>query len=180
MIITIGGRAGSGKSTIAKLLAKRLNLKHYSMGDLTREIANEKNVSILELSKMQETNPSIDKEIDKKQIELGKTQDSFIIDGRLSAFFIPQADFKIFLDADETVRAERILKESRSLEKSKELKETLEKIKAREESEIKRYKEYYNFNCYDKSKYDIVINTTDLTPEKVVDVIIKNVKGKKE
>lgn len=179
MIITISGRAGSGKSTVAKLLAQRLKLKHYSMGDLTREIAKEKNVSILELSKMQEKEPSIDKDIDKRQIEIGKEEDNFVIDGRLSAFFIPHADFKIFLDADEKVRGERILREARSLEKSAGLKDTLIKLKAREESEIKRYKEYYNFDCYDKNRYDIVINTTELTPEHVVDVIIKKINDKK-
>ena len=36
MKITISGKAGSGKSTIARGLAKKLELKHYSIGDLMR------------------------------------------------------------------------------------------------------------------------------------------------
>jgi len=39
MIITIDGPAGSGKSTIAKQLAKRLNILHFNSGSLFRGIA---------------------------------------------------------------------------------------------------------------------------------------------
>ena len=53
MIIVLGGRAGSGKSTIAKEVAKKLGYKHYSMGDLQRNIAKEKGISLLELGKLQ-------------------------------------------------------------------------------------------------------------------------------
>lgn len=38
MIITIDGPAGSGKSTIAKLLAKELNVLHFNSGSLFRGI----------------------------------------------------------------------------------------------------------------------------------------------
>ncbi len=72
MIITISGIAGSGKSTVAKLLAKRLGYRHYSIGDFMREMAKERKVSLLELSKEAEKGHSIDKELDEKQRELGK------------------------------------------------------------------------------------------------------------
>ena len=55
MIITISGIAGSGKSTVAKLLAKKLNYNHYSIGEFMRDIAKEKNTSLLELSNLAET-----------------------------------------------------------------------------------------------------------------------------
>ena len=176
MIITIGGRAGSGKSTVAKIVAKKLNLKHYSIGDLLRSNAKEKRVGVLELSKQMEDDPQIDNKLDEKQKQLGKEEGNFVIDGRLSAFFIPKAKFKIFLDADEKTRAERILKDKRELEENKDIKRTIENIKNRERSEAKRYEEYYGFDCYDQSKYDIIIDTTNLSVEKVVDEIISKVK----
>ena len=40
MIITITGLPGSGKTSVAKHLAKHLHIKHYSMGDLFRKIAH--------------------------------------------------------------------------------------------------------------------------------------------
>lgn len=171
MIITISGRAGSGKSTVGKLLAKKLNFKHYSMGDLQRQIAKEKGISLLELGKLEEKDASIDKDLDRKQKELGEKEDNFVIDGRLSAFFIPKA-FKVFLDADEKERAKRILKDLREEEKNKDIKETLETMKKREASENKRFKIYYGFDCYNKSKYDLIINTTNLRPEEVVKKIL--------
>lgn len=178
MIIVIGGRAGSGKSTIAKLIAEKLKLKHYSMGDLQRQIAQEKGISLVELGKLEEKDSSIDKMLDEKQKKLGETQDNFVIDGRLSAFFIPNA-IKIFLDADENVRAERILKDNRNLEKSSEISKMVEELKKREESEQKRYKNYYNFEAYDKSKYDLVIDTTNKKPEEIVREILDFVENKK-
>ena len=66
MIITISGKAGSGKSTVAKEIARKLELKHYSIGDLMRQMAKEKNISLSELGELAEKDDSIDKELDKK------------------------------------------------------------------------------------------------------------------
>ena len=52
MIITISGKAGSGKSTVAKSISQKLNLRHYSIGDLMRAMAREKKISLLELNKL--------------------------------------------------------------------------------------------------------------------------------
>ena len=178
MIITISGRAGSGKSTIAKLVAKKLGLKHFSSGDFMRQMAKEKKISLLGLSKLAEKDRSIDKELDERQIKFGKEQDDFVIDGRLSAFFIPKADFKIFLDADKKIRAERILKDARTEEKGGNLEDIEKKIEEREKSEAKRYKAYYGYDCYDQSKYSYVIDTTSLSidevTKRVLDIVNTN------
>ena len=52
-------------------------------------------------------------------------------------------------------------------------------IKKREESEKKRYNKYYDVNYLDKKLYNFVIDTTKLTPNQVVEKIIKFVKQKK-
>ena len=172
MRITISGKAGSGKSTVAKLLSEKLKLKHYSIGDLMRAMAAEKGLTLLELNKLAEKDNSIDLELDNKLKQLGKTKDDFVVDGRLTAFFIPHADAKVFLDADDEVRAERIMKDKREQEKSKSLKDTISSIKKREESEKKRYQKYYGVNYLDKKLYNFVIDTTKLNPQKVVEKII--------
>jgi len=180
MQITISGKAGSGKSTVAKLLSEKLNLKHYSIGDLMRAMAAEKGMALLELNKLAEKDKSIDFELDNKLKELGKTKDNFVVDGRLTAFFIPDAEFRVFLDADDKVRAERILNDKRQQEKSKSLKETISNIKKREESEKKRYQKYYGVNYLDKKLYNLVIDTTNLTQNHVVERIIGFVKNVKK
>lgn len=181
MIIAISGKAGSGKSTIAQLLAKKLSLEHHSVGDLMRQMAKEKNISLLELGRLAEKDQSIDKKLDRKQIGLRK-KDNFVIDSRLAAFFIPNADFKIFLECEDKVRAERILKDNRTVEKSGNINEMIKKIKKREESERKRYKEYYNLDYYNKELYNHVIDTTNLgvddTLTKILGIIRKVYKSK--
>ena len=175
MIITISGIAGSGKSTVAKLLAKKLNCKHYSVGDFMRQIAKERGLTLLELSKQAEKDKSIDIELDKKQIELGKKEDNFVIDSRLGFHFIPNS-IKVFLEVDINEAANRILKEKREHEQYKDIQESIEKIKTRINSEDKRYEEYYDVDYHNKNSYDIVINTTKTQPEEVAEKILKSIK----
>jgi CMP/dCMP kinase len=180
MIITISGALGSGKSTVAKILVKELNLKHYSTGDFMREIAAKRGVTLLELSKLAETDKSIDKELDQRQIQLGKNEDNFIIDARLGWHFIPNS-IKLFLDVDDEEAAKRIFKESRKDEQyNTNLQATLENIKNRRESEIKRYQEYYNLNYYKKSNYDLVVDTTSISAEEVAERVIDHIKPKEK
>lgn len=180
MIITISGKAGSGKSTVAKLLSEKLKLNHYSIGDLMRMMAIEKGITLLELNKIAEKNKSIDFELDNKLKELGKAKDNFIVDGRLTAYFIPNAEIKVFLDADDKVRAKRILKDKRQHERSGSMKEALNNIRKREESERIRYQKYYGVNYLNKKLYNCVIDTTKMAPNKVVEKIIKFLESKQK
>ncbi len=177
MIIAISGKAGSGKSTVAKEVAKKLGLKHYSVGDLMRKLAKEKKMPLNELSRLAEKDKSIDMELDKKTIGL-RAADNFVIDGRLTAYFLPYADLKVFLDCDDKVRAERILKDKRSDEKGKSLKDLVKKIRQREQSERKRYSKLYKIDYRDKTLYNLMIDTTNLSIKEVVDEIMNSAKAK--
>lgn len=180
MIITISGKAGSGKSTIAKIIAKKLRLKHYSSGDFMRKIAEEHKLTLIELSKLAETKKWVDKELDNRQIKLGKKEDDFIIDGRLSWHFIPKS-IKIYLDVTPEIAAKRIYsdKENRSSEGFTTFKDLIKKIKQRTNSEKKRYKQYYNLDYHNKKHYDLVIDTSKVDIDNVVKKIIDFTKNKK-
>ncbi len=178
MIVTISGKAGSGKSTVAKLISEKLKLRHYSIGDLMRVMASDKGISLTELNKLAEHDKSIDLELDNRLKELGKAKDNFVVDGRLAAFFIPNAQVRVFLDTDNKVRAERILKDKREHEKSKDLNEMVNKIQEREKSEKKRYRKYYGVDYLDKKLYNLFIDTTELNPNDVVGKIIKSIEKK--
>ncbi|MBI4980115.1 cytidylate kinase family protein [Candidatus Woesearchaeota archaeon] len=181
MIITISGALGSGKSTVAKLVAQKLNLKHYSTGDFMREIAIKRDLTLLELSKLAEKDPSVDKELDERQIRLGKKEDNFIIDARLGWHFIPHS-VKVFLDVTDEEAARRIFAERRADEKyNTTLKKTLENIKRRKESETKRYRQYYGVNYFDLKNYDLVVDTTKLTAVQAAEKIgrfVRNILAK--
>ena len=171
MIIAISGKPGSGKSTTAKQVAKKLGYKHYSMGDLQREIASERGLTIKQLGDLESKDPTIDKQIDERQRQLGQTEDNFVIDGWLSAHFIPKA-IKIFLDVDIEEGIRRIFAQKRSKEKYRDLDHAAKEIKERHEVNKKRWMEYYNFQYDDLSAYDLVIDTTDKKQEEVADKIV--------
>ena len=178
MIITISGKPGSGKSTVAELIAKRLSLKHYSIGNFMREIAKEKGISLLELGKIAEKERWVDDELDKRQIELGGREDGFVIDSRLGFHFIPKS-VKIFLDVNLDESAKRIFNEKRKDEKDNlSLEKTKENVKKRMKSEMVRYKKYYGLNYYDKKHYDFVVDTSEVSIDKVVGTVVGWLKTK--
>lgn len=185
MIITISGKAGSGKSTIARQLSLKLGLKHYSVGDVMRQMAAQRGIPLLELNKLAEKDPSIDKELDGRLAKLGETENEFVIDGRLTAFFIPRADVRIFLEADPRTRAERILRAQRSDERTETFEGTLSNMEKRDESERRRYKHYYDVDYTDRKLYTDILDTTKLPLDKLIESIIAIVrkrgqKGKKK
>lgn len=178
MIITLSGYPGSGKTTIAKEVAKALGYKHYSMGDLRGEIALKRGLTIDELNELGKKEDWTDKEVDEYQKELGKKQDNFVVDGWLSFYFIPHS-IKIFLYVDLKEGAKRIFKDQREDEEKKgSIGEVLKMIKKRLDDSRKRYLKYYKVKFDDKKHYDLWLDTTRLTKDLVVDKLIKYIKSR--
>ncbi len=165
MIVTISGLAGSGTSTVGKLLAKEFELKYICTGEIFREMAKEKGMSLEEFSKLTESDPSFDKKVDDTSVESAK-QDNTLLDSRLAGWFVKDADVKVWLLADIGERAKRVGKRD-SLSES----EALERVNARQESEAKRYKEFYTIDLADLSIYDITINTSKWNAEEVSGIV---------
>lgn len=172
MKITISGDLGSGKSTVAKEIAKKLNYDYYSVGNFMREIAEEKSMNLLELSKIAEKGDEIDILLDKKLVEVGK-KDNIVLDSRLAWHFIPDS-IKVFMAVDVDEATKRIYSQKRENEKENiSLEVTKENIIKRKQSELKRYKDYYNIDLDDLTVYDFIIDTTDTSIEEVIQNILK-------
>jgi len=178
MKITISGLSGSGKSTVGKLIAKKLGYKFYSIGDIRGQMAMDKGITIDELNKLGETEDWTDKEADARTKKIGETEDNFIIDARLAYHFIPDA-VKIFLTVDPKIGAERIFKNQRIDEEKKETVEELQKtLEDRRESNKKRYKKWYGIDFPDTKNFDLVIDTKNITIEDTVNKILDFLKTK--
>lgn len=171
MIVTISGRAGSGKSTVAKLLSQKLGYAHYSIGDLRRHIAHERGMSLEAYNALGERDRSTDRDPDEYQKRLGREQDNFVIDGRLSFHFIPHS-LKVFLDARLEVRAERVFRDERKAEHFHSLEDAKRALLERERSDAHRYQSYYGLDCNDHQHYDLVIDTSAIPVEEVVERIL--------
>jgi cytidylate kinase len=170
-IISLTGDLGSGKSTVSNLLIERLNYDYIYTGKIQREIANKYNMTTLELNKYAETHPEIDEEIDSTFKSLNDSTD-LIVDSRLAWFFVPKS-FKIFLKTNLMVSANRISNDNqRKSEKYASKEEAVNNIIARKASENKRYMELYGANCSDLTNFNLIIDTSFISPERVVDIIL--------
>lgn len=178
MIITIAGQAGSGKSTVARLLAEALHYKHYSMGDLRRQMAAERGMSLAEFNALGEEQAFTDKEVDEYQRQLAETEDDFVIEGRLSWHFIPHS-VKVYLTVQLKEAARRILADPRPTEPFRNQPQAMEALLERERSDKKRYSKYYNLDPYDPRHYDLVIDTTDIPAEEAVRQILEFLKQRR-
>jgi len=133
-------------------------------------------ITIDELNKIGEKEEWTDKVVDDYQKEIGKKEDNFIIDGRLSWFFIPDS-IKIFLRVRPEIAAERIFKDPRPDEEKQNSTEKLKNVLVkRYENDIKRYKKYYNLDISDLNNYDLVIDTSDMSQKEACETILKAVK----
>lgn len=181
MIITISGFPGSGKSTVGKLLAEKLDYKYISVGDLRGKIAIEHDMTIDELNKIGEKESWTDDEVDQKLRNIGKEEDNYVVDARLGYYFIPNS-IKVFLDVDLKTGAKRIFKgEKRPDEKSfSSIKELKQELKKRIKSDKKRYKKWYDIDFTDKSQYDLIIDTNGLNPKEIVEKILEYIKKHKQ
>ncbi len=182
MRITISGPPGSGTTTAAYLLSEKTGLPVFSAGEEFRKMAKERGVSLAEFTREAEMDPSIDKDLDRRMVEIARKEENAILEGRLVGVLTHREGidaFRVYLTAPVEVRASRIARREGKRgggDKEKVYREMVE----RENSEKKRYKEFYNIDVEDMRVYDIVIDTEKNPPEKVVDLILAGIREKKK
>lgn len=171
-LVTIGGLPGSGKTTVAKLLSEKLSLAYMNAGDIFRTLANKKGMTLEEFSVYAEQNQNVDKAIDKKILEIAKKGDA-VLEGRLAGIMLQRNGIegtKVWLDAPLKVRSERIAKrESMSFESG------LSEVHERERSEWDRYFTIYRIDLNDLTIYDLIIDSSNLTPDQVAEKVLAKV-----
>jgi len=177
MIITISGNPGSGKNTVGEMLAKELKYEYIVMGDIRRQIAEDRGISLADLNKSDEESGETDKIVDDKLVQIGKEQDNIVVVGRVGFHFIPDS-FKIFLDVDVEEGAKRISIQAREHEKYKDVEYGVEKINERIKSDDFRYKKLYSIDYLDKENYDLWVDTTPISAKEVFDTVLEKVKEK--
>ncbi|WP_435359275.1 (d)CMP kinase [Haloarchaeobius sp. DFWS5] len=168
MLLTVSGPPGCGTSTTAKGLADALDLDHVSGGDIFRELAAERDLSLAEFNELAEEDDQIDRDLDRRLREIAVERDGVVLESRLAGWLAgDEADFRFWLDAPLAVRGERIAdREEKSGEQAAEETET------REASEATRYKDYYGIDIGDLSIYDVCLNTARWDADTVVDLLV--------
>ena len=176
MKITISGNPGAGKGIIGKMLSKEYKIPFFSVGDLRGEFAKSRGITIGELNEFGKKDLSTDIDADEYQKRWAEKKSSFILDGRLSYYFIPDS-IRIFLEVNPEMGAIRIFTKQRSdEEKCETIKKQMEINLERCLSDNERYSNIYDItNCYDEDNFDIVIDTTHKTVEQVFNLVKKKI-----
>jgi cytidylate kinase len=178
MLITFAGLHGTGKTTVAKLVATELGLKHVSTGHIFRIMADESGMSLVEFSNYAAGHPEIDNELDRRVKEIGLEGD-VVLDGQLCWYFLKdEADWKILLTCENETRINRILDREREIRGDAVTIDAIrEETYGREGIEQERYKEIYGIDLLDQDFvqgcHDLVIDTTNLSIEQVLEEIMQ-------
>jgi cytidylate kinase len=183
IVVCISGMAGTGKSTLAKKLARKYKLKYYSGGDALKELARDEGYNPssrgwwespegLSFLEKREKNLKFDKAVDAKLLKYTQ-QENVLLDSWAMPWLL-KTGFKIWLVASEEKRAERIAKRDKIA-----VKEALQVLKEKEARTKAIYKKLYGFRLgEDFEPFNLVLDTANLDAEEVFQVlcmVIENV-----
>ncbi len=175
MILTIGGRPGAWKSTIAKLLAEHLGYEVISIGAIKRKLAQEMGITISEFNQMGHDNPEFQHEHDLKYETYQQNlplESKIILESRLGFYNQPDG-FNVYLTLDRHIAAQRIFEHQREEDASESLEHVYETTQQRDREDRDAYIEFYGVDMGDMTKYDLVVDTGELTPEQVTEKILE-------
>lgn len=169
--ISLTGDLGSGKSTVCKILSEKYDAKIYSTGPIVRRIAMERGISVVDINKFMESDPTIDFEMDNRLKLLSEEPGNLIIDSRM-AWFFTKGTFKVYLSTSAEESAKRVFNDKqRTSESFDSIEETARQIRMRKQSENMRYKALYGADCGFLGNYDLVVDTTAAPAQAVADLI---------
>ena len=154
LFITVSGPPGCGATTLCERLSEAIGCPYVSGGDIFRELAEDRDMSLNQLTAKADESDEIDRALDRRLQQIaekwGTANKPFILESRLAGWLAGnRADLRIWLDAPEDVRLERI----------EERVETEAEMRVREVSEAGRYQSYYDIDIDDREFYDLHINT---------------------
>lgn len=214
LLLAIDGPAGSGKSTVAKELARRLELPHVDTGSIYRALsikALEKKVppdDAAELATLAETTKfklsngdvfidgenvtsqirtaavtavtsriSAHPEVRQHLIQVQRsliTPSGAVVEGRdIGTVVAPDADLKVFLTAKPAERARRRTEELRNDGVEADFEQILTELSSRDERDSMRA-----VSPLAPASDAIVIDSTDLSADEVVDKILDLIESK--
>lgn len=172
LLITVSGSPGSGVTTLCEGLADVLDCGYISGGEVFRRIADDRGMSLRELTAEASSTEEIDRELDRRLQRIawkwGDADKPFVLESRLAGWLAgDDADLRIWLDAPEEVRVER----------TADREELGAEMRVREVLDQSRYASRYGIDLSDHSIYDLTVNTARWSPEGTLAVVLSAVEA---
>ena len=165
--IAISGKSGCGNTTVSRMAADRLGIRHINYTFHT--MADEQGVTFEEMCRMAESDDHWDRYLDRKQVERAM-EESCVLGSRLAIWVLHQADITVYLTASPTVRAERIQKREGG-----RLEQVLAETNERDRRDHARYLRLYNIDTESYAFADLIVDTEQYQPAEIVDLIVAEV-----
>lgn len=183
--ITVSGRIGTGKTTLANHLAEVLGWDELDGGKITRQFTKEKGFRIKDTEKRPD---EFDLALEDRIKKILKEEKNHVIQSHLAGFDAQGIDgvFKILVICrneerkDKTsVRIDRLMNRD-----SISVKEAKEEVIEREKQNLEKFRRLYakgdsNWVYWDERYYDLVVNTYSLNQKEALNFVLKNLKLKK-
>lgn len=175
--IIFSGMAGSGKSSLARAIAKKYGLKYVCGGDILKEMAGKQGYKITGDDWWESSDGIKFLSQRKKSFDFDKRLDAIMLEKAreggvaMTSWVLPWLDapgIKIWVDVQQEVRAKRISgRDKIPYEKA------LEAVKARDEENIALYKKMYGYTFgRDLDVFDLVLDANVKGVEELVDEIV--------
>lgn len=166
--IAVSGDIGTGKSTLARLLAEKLNWEYISAGNYFRDWYKSKGMDVSKVYGIpEEEDRKMEADFKKEMQEKSNT----IFESRLAGWLAKDypETLKVLCVVDESEAYRRVAKrDSVSTEEAERL------SKQRAKDLVEKFNKLYGVSDFLDPKYfDLVIDTTNLSPIQVLEMVVK-------
>lgn len=174
MYITLSGRLGSGKSTVASKMASLAGYEIYSTGKIQRGIAERLGITTLELNELMKTKPEYDDIIDRETVRISRESvgKKILFDSRLAFHFVEDS-MKVYTYVSPLVAGARVVNDSRgSVEHYESPEDARDGLLERTKVENLRFADIYHIDNLDFRHYNLIVDTTYIDPDQVYEEIM--------
>ncbi len=179
--ITISGRIGTGKTTLANHLAEALGWDELDGGKITRQFTKEKGFHIKDTEKRPD---EFDLALEERIKKILREEKNHVIQSHLAGFDAQGIEgvYKVLVicrnkeGKDKTsVRIDRLMNRD-----NLGMAEAKEEVIERERQNLEKFRRLYakndnNWFYWDDKYYDLVVNTFSLNQKEALDFVLKNI-----
>lgn len=179
--ITVSGRIGTGKTTLANNLAQVLGWSELDGGKITRQFTKEKGFHIKDTQKRPD---AFDLALEERIKKLLKEEDNHVIQSHLAGFDAQGIEgiFKILVICrDEKGKDKTSVRIDRLMNRDDiGVKEAKDEVIEREKQNLEKFRRLYakndpNWVYWDEKYYDLIVNTYSLNQKGALNFVLKHI-----